>query len=55
MKEVNRMTWTCPYCGKPNLMSHSHCNRCGTSKPANLRSAAFIKVSPPVASNMNKR
>ncbi len=49
------MTWTCPYCGKPNLMSYSHCNRCGTSKPANLRSAAFIKVSPQAASSESKR
>ncbi len=29
------MTWTCPKCGKPNLMSQTHCNRCGTSRPGN--------------------
>lgn len=30
------MTWTCPKCGKPNLMEQRTCNNCGTSRPAGL-------------------
>ena len=37
------MTWTCPKCGKPNLMEQTHCNNCGTSRPYNYHRVVLKK------------
>ena len=28
------MTWTCDYCGNPNLMEEEYCHSCGKKKPS---------------------
>lgn len=34
MRLLFETTWTCDYCGNPNLQSDLICRHCGTAKPA---------------------
>ena len=38
------MTWTCTYCGQPNLMSYIVCSRCGRPRPSNTYYKKIIYI-----------
>ena len=36
------MTWTCTYCGQPNLMEMTHCHKCGRPRKGSKRKVRFL-------------